>query len=290
MRFSSLKFFIKDAINSMVRNLTISLASLFTITITLFILGMVGIIFTNANHFLGSVEKKIEVNVYLLDTSTQEEKNAIETAIKSYKGVSDSKFITKEDAQKEFNEALEKNGNNGIESDAAPFPELYRVSFKNMEVIKEFISYIGEFSGVEEAKTDAVVIEALMNFSNKFTIISIFVILIFVILSLSLIINNIKLAVFSRRKEIGIMKFVGATDWFIRWPFIIEGMIIGILGAIISTTVLYNMYKYVVVQFGENQLVSHGIVIFPGIFIFLLIGISIGIVGSIAAMKKFLKV
>ena len=149
-------------------------------------------------------------------------------------------------------------------------------------------------TGVESITNQQELIEKISNVVDFVQILGVVLFFVFIGVSIFLIMNTIKLAVYSRRREVGIMKFVGATDWFIRWPFVIEGMIIGAVGSLLATAILYFIYRGVFGFIASNLLIAN---LVPVSFVlttllggFLLGGIVVGAIGSIAALRKFLVV
>ena len=299
MKISSIKYFIVDALKSLNRNKTVSLASVATVAATLFILGVFLLIVFNVNAGVKDLGSKLEVKIYLKDDFTISDKVAIESAINSVKGVSNVRFENKSDAlekvKKQFGEdskalvqGFEKNN---------PFPNAYLVRVEKPEVVGDVVNAAEGLSGIEKIKDVREIVDKIIKITNTLKIIGLVLFAILISVSLFLIGNTIKLTVYSRRKEIGIMKYVGATDWFIRWPFIIEGMILGIAGAIISTSVLYFIYGAVFHKLANVSLGFLGFALMNPQFIlstilwqFILGGIIIGATGSVIAIRKFLAV
>ena len=175
-----------------------------------------------------------------------------------------------------------------------PLPSSFIVKLEN----PEFATAVGEsvegMTGVESVSSQQDLIDTISKFINGLKVLGMGLFILFVGVSIFLITNTIKLTVYSRRREVGIMKFVGATDWFIRWPFIIEGIIIGAIGSLASSVLLFFSYKAVVSAIVTNMfyvsLVPVTFVFSTLIWVFLVGGMIVGAIGSFAALRKFLVV
>ncbi|MBU3176170.1 permease-like cell division protein FtsX [Clostridium estertheticum] len=292
MKISTIKYFIMDALKSLKRNKTVSIASVATVAATLFILGVFLLIVFNVNAGVQELGSKLQATVYLKDNITISEKSAIERTLNGVAGVSSITFEDKNDAlnnaKKQFgkeNESLTK----GLEK---IFPTAYVVKVEKPEMVSSVVKAVTGLKGIEKINDGRETVDKIIKITNTLKIVGIVLFAILVSVSLFLIGNTIKLTVYSRKKEIGIMKFVGATDWFIRWPFIIEGMLLGISGAIISTGVLYYAYKLVFEKVTSAvlgiTLINPYVILSTTLWQFMLGGLIIGALGSSISIRKFL--
>ena len=294
MKINTIKYFIIDALKSLKRNRTVSVASVATVAATLFILGVFLLIVFNVNAGVKELGSKLEVKIYLKDAVTISEKSAIENAISKVPGVSDTRFEDKTDALAKVKEQFGKDSEalvQGMEK-TNPFPNAYIVRVEKPEVVNNVVKAATGLKGIEQIKDVRELVDKIISITNTLKIIGFVLFIILISVSLFLIGNTIKLTVYSRKKEIGIMKFVGATDWFIRWPFIIEGMMLGISGAIISTGVLYYAYKFIFQKYTSAilgmSLINPHIILSTTLWQFLLGGLFIGAIGSAISIRKFL--
>ena len=296
MKISTIKHFFSDALKSLHRNKTISTAAVATVSATLFILGVFMLAILNVNMMIKEVESKVEAKVFLSKNVTYSEQREIEDTLKNIKGVKSVDFETKmqalENVKNEFgmeNKALLE----GMDKEN-PFPESYVVKIDKPENIPNIRKAVEGMKGVDGVEDGRKVVDKIVKITKTIKIVAAVIFAILIGVSLFLIGNTIKITVYSRRREIGIMKFVGATDWFIRWPFIIEGMIIGIFGAVVATVVLYYGYRYTFTKIANSifflKVVSPSYVIKNMLGEFLLGGIGIGVAGSIISIRKFLRV
>lgn len=173
-------------------------------------------------------------------------------------------------------------------------PDSYIVKVRNPENISAVVNSIKDMNGIETIKDGKKIVDLIADFSRTIKWIGIVILVIFIGLSLFLIGNTIKITLYSRRKEINIMKYIGATDWFIRWPFIMEGMIIGIIGAVLSIVLLYYGYGFLYVKISKGlmfaNLVQPYYILTNMLWLFILAGVCIGSFGSFASIRKFLNV
>lgn len=297
MKISSLKYPVIDAIKSLKRNKTISLASVITVTATLFIMGIFIIFMQNINMGMKNIESQIEVKVFLKDTITKVEQENIYNEINKISGVKNIEFEDKSEALEKFNKQISENDSSllsNYDSSNNPLPNSYIVQLENPQISQQVISSIQSISGIESIGNDKSFTDKIISISKNVRWIGIILFILMISISIFLISNTIKLTIYSRQKEIGIMKSVGATDWFIRWPFIIEGAVIGLVGAISANFLLYYLYKIVIIKTNENlllvNLISPSYITQTLQWQLLLIGILIGAFGSLWSLFKFLKV
>lgn len=298
MKFDSVKYSFKDAIKSIVRNKTLSIASMATVAATLFILGTITLVVANVDKAVTQLGSMVEVRVYLNNDITDAQKTALETKINSVDGINSIVYESQEQALENIKEQLNDTTGDltaGFEDDN-PFPASYTVNVKKPEIIDNVVDSINGMDGIEEIKDARSLIEKISNLTNSVKFGAVIGFIVFILISLFLIGNTIKITVFTRKREIGIMKYVGATDWFIRWPLVIEGMILGLAGAIIAAIVLALTYFVVTSKLGLD-LSSFGFTMIPVAYMWKVViwelfacGLFIGAVGSIISMRKFLKV
>ncbi|MFT8313768.1 MAG: permease-like cell division protein FtsX [Clostridium sp.] len=299
MRISTIKLFIMDALKSIRRNATISLASAATVMATLFILGAFAMLLLNVKVAITDVESQIEVQVILKDDIKIDQQQAAYNKISKLDGVTSVTFKSKKQALEDLKQQLgDKNKGlvAGMENDN-PLPNSYIVKVKQPDYVSKVVSALqpdGKYmDGIEQAKDGRDIVNRISAITKTVQWVGVALFIILIGVSLFLIGNTIRLAVYSRRREINIMKYIGATDWFIRWPFIIEGMVIGLFGAIISILLLYYVYglAYSKVTSSVSMMMRFisPIYILTNIsWAFILIGIFIGAIGSIIAIRKFL--
>ncbi len=293
---------LRDTFQSIRRNSLMSLASILSITAALIILGIFLVLTINIHQIASNIENGLKIQVFLKQDVTEEQKSTLQKALESNDLIQEVQYESKDQALKNFSESLEGysdlmssfNGKNN------PMPESFIIKAKraeDMDQIKKFVDGYKETNGIEYVKYGQDYIKALTNFNNFVNLLSIIVIIVLSIISFFLIYNTIRLTVFARRKEIGIMKYVGATDNYIRLPFLLEGIGLGVIAAIAATMAIRTGYFYILGYLGGNALLpitvnfaSPHLVILNVVLFFLIYGILIGILGSSVAIRKFLDV
>ncbi|MBB6625139.1 permease-like cell division protein FtsX [Clostridium gasigenes] len=296
MKINTTKYFISDALKSIKRNRTISIAAMVTVLITFFVFGTFILVALNFNNAIEDVASKVELKVYLNDEIKLVDQREIEIKLGEQPGVKEVIYESREEAFNNFQESLADNPGllQGYTLKNNPLPSSFIVKLENPESATEISESVKEMVGVENVSNQQEVINTIAKVVDGFKILGMGLFILFIAVSIFLITNTIKLTVYSRRREVGIMKFVGATDWFIRWPFIIEGIIIGAIGSLASSGLLFFAYKFVVKAIVTNMfyvsLVPVTFVFSTLIWIFLAGGMVIGAIGSFAALRKFLVV
>ena len=285
-----------DALRSLKRNKTITLASIITVSATLFIFGIFLIVAQTVNLGVESIESKVEIKAYLSDDITSAEEENIKKIVTSIEGVKDIVYESKEEAYENFKERLGENNSilTGFSESRNPLPNSYIISLDETGAALLVEDALKNVAGVEDVGNERETVEKIISLSELIRTIGVVIFVILVLVSLFLISNTIKLTVYSRRREIGIMKFVGATNWFIRLPFIIEGMIMGLIGGILSVTVIYFTYRVVYADVTQStfyaELVNPQFILTNFSWQFGLTGLLIGALGSFIALKRFLDV
>ena len=295
MKIRTLEYFVKEAAISLKRNNLMSFASITTVAISLVILGLFLIMVMNLNNMAANLESQVQINVYLEDNLSEAERYEIGNNIKKIKGVEEITFVTKDEAIERFRERLgEQKYLLDALDDANPLPYSYEVKLTLPEQVKSAAAEIAEYPGVKTAKFGQEAIEQLFKLTHMIRVFGVVLILFLVFATLFIISNTIRLTVFARRKEIGIMKYVGATDWFIRWPFIMEGMALGFGGALIATLVLRTSYSAITNQIYQSFMFLPLIPQYPFLnnltILLIVLGMIIGALGSAISLKKFMKV
>ncbi|ATD54068.1 permease-like cell division protein FtsX [Clostridium chauvoei] len=296
MKINTTKYFIIDALKSLKRNRGISVAAMITVLITFFVFGSFTLLALNFNKQIEDVASKVEIKVYLKDDIKLVDQREIEVKLNEQQGIKDVIYESKDEAFLNFKESLEHNEGllQGYDLKNNPLPSSFIVKLEDPSYAEPVGKVIKDMTGVEDIGNQQQLINKIGSIVKGVQVIGIGLFVVFAGVSIFLITNTIKIAVYSRRREVGIMKFVGATDWFIRWPFIIEGIIIGAIGSLLSSVVLFFLYKftygYIVSNMFLVTLVPPTFVFTTLIWLFLGGGIIVGAVGSFVALRKFLDV
>lgn len=296
MKISSLRYSFMDSLRSLKRNRTLTTASIATVAATLFILGVFLVLMLDVSKVVDSIGSKVEVKIILKDNIDINDDKDLVKKIKDVDGVTDVIFESKDRALRNMKEQLGEENKDLLEGleKQNPLPNSYIVRVEKPEIISAVVNEVKNMNGIDSIKDGRDIVDKIMKISNTLRIIGVILFVILISVSLFLIINTIKIAVFSRKREIGIMKYIGATDWYIRWPFIIEGIIIGIIGALIAGILLFYAYNALYNKVGTDtlllQIIKPSYVLTHIIWEFVLSGILIGSAGSIIAIRKFLAV
>lgn len=295
MKFRTFGYFIKEGMASLGRNSLMSLASIGSVASALIILGIFLIITLNFNFIVDTVESQVEITAYLDESLMDEEISRIGRELIQVHGVREVTFVSREQALKEFREQLgDKEGLLAAMEKDNPLPNSYRIKTQNPEVVKDVANMIGRIDGIDEVKYGKEIVDKLFKITGIIRFVGIGVMAVLSIISIFIISNTIKLTVYARRREIEIMKYIGATDWFIRWPFLIEGMVLGFLGSLIAVGVLnvayYYLFNFVVLNIPIITLLPFDVFLYDLSIWFLGIGTFIGAVGSGISIRRFLRV
>jgi cell division transport system permease protein len=295
MKIRTMEYFIKEALYSLKRNGLMSFASVTTVALSLLILGLFLVMVLNLNNMASALESQVQISVYLQDGLSDFEMREVGTRITKLPGVVQVNFISKEDAMKRFKERLgEQQSLLNALGDANPLPNAFEVKVDRTDRVKTAAQAMMQLKGVENAKYGQEVIEQLFALTKMVRIFGLVIIVFLALAALFIISNTIRITVFARRKEIGIMKYVGATDWFIRWPFLLEGMMLGFGGALLAVLFLNETYGVLIHQVYESLAFLPLIPQYPFIthisVVLLMAGTVIGALGSTISLRRFMKV
>ena len=295
MKIRTSEYFIREVFFSLKRHNWMSLASIGTVAVSLFVLGMFLILVMNMNKMASTLESQVEISVYLKEDISKADRRDLESDIRDMQGIEKITFVDKDEALQRFKERL---GDQRFLLDALgdtnPLPDSYEVVVSQPELVKTAAAAISNFSGVETAKYGQDVVEHLFDITRLIRVFGLLLMALLAAATLFIISNTIRLTVFARRKEIAIMKYVGATDWFIRWPFMIEGMVLGFFGGILATITLRLAYTAMTAKIYSTLAFFPLLPVYPFLnyvsIVLLLSGMVIGALGSTISLKRFLKV
>ena len=299
MKYSVLGYLIGEGFRNFFKNKKSTIASLIIMFATMFVFGIFFVIGENVNHVIAEIEAQQGMQVFINKNASKEQEKELENKIREIKYVNNVVYKSKEDALNQM-KVMFKNTPYLAKSyeEDNPFPASYVVTLTNLEKSKEVQEQILKFDNVLEIQTKDDTINALINIANGVRIASGVILVILIFISIFIISNTIKLTVHARRKEISIMKYVGATNGFIRWPFMVEGILIGVIASFISILVLgitYNVTTEKIITSLSAARVHINLLTFSSMFnllivVYLILGIGIGTIGSAISMKKYLEV
>ena len=259
MKINTINYFIVDALKSIKRNITVSFAAMLTVLVTFFVLGTFTLVGLNFNKTIEDVADKIEIKVYLQDDIKLVNQREVEIKLSEQDGVKAVTYESKDEAFTKLKKDLEGNSGmlEGYSLENNPLASSYIVTLEDASYASNVTKAVEDMTGVESVTNQQELIEKISRVVDFVQILGVILFFVFIGVSIFLIMNTIKLAVYSRRREVGIMKFVGATDWFIRWPFVIEGIIIGAIGSLLATAVIYFIYRGVFGFIASNLLIAN---------------------------------
>ncbi len=298
MKFRVIKNMIKQGFQGMWRNRSMGLASVTSITSVLMILGFVLILVLSINNLVMDTKDKFdEIQIYIEDNVEDTKLTEIENKIRNNIGVLSVMYESKEQALENWKKDWDDNAYllDGIETN--PLPNSYIIQLKDLDYADSVVDAIKGMDGIEKIQYNKEITENLILVSNYIRLGGIIITGVLIFVSVFIISNTIKITVASRKREINIMKYVGATNGYIRGPFIIEGVLFGLLAALISIVIVYYGYGYFFDSVKETLFSMFTVVLAPPkdlfsdiAIIFIAIGVGIGALGSLLSLKRYLNV
>lgn len=296
MTGSSLRYLIKEGFRNTWTNRMMSIASICVLLSCLVLIGSASMIFLNINSLVDRIGDENVIMVYIEDDTSEEDINAMGDAIRGFDNVAELEFVPKEVAWQEQLSTMDKAQAaffTGV-SDKIPLPDAYKVTVKDLAQFTPTVKEIESLDNIEIVRQNTDLAKKLDTISRGISVIAIVIIAVLFAISLFIISNTIKLTVYSRRLEISIMKSVGATNSFVRLPFIVEGIILGVISGAVSLGAVWGAYTLAINQFAY---IFESIGIIPLAFIdyalpmlgvFVAIGIVSGVGGSLITMRRYL--
>lgn len=295
MKGTSLKYLTHEGFRNVWVNRLMSLASVTVLMACLIIMGAGIMIYFNINNVVDKVQSQNVVMVYVADDATEDEATQIGTSLKGISNVESCEFVPKEVA---FQEQIQSMGGDAAlfeGFDEIPLPDAYKVTVKDLSQFENTVSQIKQINKVDSVRENSDLASKLLSLRHAVSIVSVGLVVMLFLVALFIISNTIRITMFSRKLEISIMKAVGATNWFIRWPFMIEGMILGTISGIVSLGVLWGLYAVAEKVFAQTlSLIGFSLVPFSAywwqiLLVFVAIGLFTGGFGSLVSMAKYLK-
>ena len=302
MRISSIAYCIKQGLKNIWRNKMFSLASIATMAACIFLFGIFFCVVENFQYMVREMEKSVAVTVFFDEGLSQEQIDAIGDQIRARDEVSSVVFVTAEEAWDGYKEIYFEEAPQlaeGFENDNPLANEAhYEIYLKNVESQDDLVTWLESVDGIRRINKSAQVADILTNFNMRVGYISIAVILLLLCVSVFLISNTVTIGIAVRKEEIAIMKLIGATNGFVKAPFVVEGIIIGLIGASIPLALLYFLYTKLINFMGDKFNILTGLLQFLPVgemFRILLpvglaLGVGIGFFGSFFTIRKHLRV
>ena len=302
MRISTFFYTLKQGAKNIWKNKMFSLASIATMSACIFLFGIFYSVVVNFQNVVKEVESGVAVTVFFKDGATQDQIDEIGVQISKRVEVSDKVFVSAEEAWSEFQKVYFEGSEEMAEGFADDNPLVnsshYEVYMNDISMQESLVTYLESLDGVKEVKSSDVAANTLTDFNRLIGYVSAGIILILLCVAVFLISNTVTIGIAVRREEIAIMKLIGATDYFVRAPFIVEGILIGIIGSALPLTVLFFMYRKIIFYVGEKFRWLSGMLEFlPVDKVFstlvpvaLILGVGIDFLGSRLTIRKHLKV
>lgn len=288
-------YFLIQALKGLQKNLLATFIAVTTVGLSMIVLGSFIAIAVNASNIIRQIEQKVEITVWLLDTASSEEIFDLESKIRRIEDIQSVKYVSKDEALERFRTQLKNQPDLLKALEGNPLPASFEVSLKDPQKVDEVAKKIGSNRGIiDDIRYGQQIVERLFAATKVLRWVGAIFITILCLASLVVIANTIRLAIFARRTEISIMKLVGATNWFIRWPFLLEGLIQGLLGAVVAVILFFLMNKYVFGAIADTlKFLNAGtatVSITQISSYILLAGITIGAIGSMVALRRYLRI
>ncbi len=288
-------YFIREGFSSIFTHGFMSFASVCIIVACLLIMGTFALLALNINGMVAQLEDETQILAFVDESLTEEQARALQPSLESVEHVASVEFVTRAQAMEDFMADYDEALFEGL--DETTFRHRYIVHVDDAADTSLVKVSLENIAGIADVNAQEEVAQALITVRNVISIVSLVLVLILFVISLFIMSNTIKLATFDRRDEIAIMKMVGATNSFIRWPFVVEGMILGVFGAVVAFLLEWGLYSLFATRLAASTIMSSimdvipfGVMALPLAIVFGVVGFVVGIGGSLTAIKNYLKV
>ncbi|MDI9480494.1 MAG: permease-like cell division protein FtsX [Syntrophomonadaceae bacterium] len=293
MKISNGVYFAREAAKSFSRNRLLSFATVSTVTICILILGMAVLLTMNAGLFMNRLESDVQMIAFLDKSLNQRQINAARDKIKEIEGIKSVEFISRDKSLEQLQETYGREYDLKTTLGSNPLPHTFKIEAHNPQEVAQIAQQVDKIAGVYKVNYGQGVVERLFQVTRWVRIISIAFIVVLAAGAVFLIATTTRLSVFARRKEIYLMKLIGATDWFIRWPFFIEGIFLGVAGSLLAVLLLGLGYQALLQNIGSMVMVTliSDPVLLGQIYLSLLAtGAILGVLGTYISLNRFLDV
>lgn len=300
MRTSNVTYLVKKGISSIWKNFLMSFASFCILMVSLLLVSCAVLLMMNVNKIMSNIEDTNEITIYLKEDISDKRVEHIKSVLEKNQDITDVKYYSKEQALDDFRDNMAEYSELLDYLDKNPMPETFLVRVKDLSKIRHVVNTVNDIEGVEQTKAPYDFASVLVQIRNTFTLIGGAVLVALVVVSIVIVSNSIRTSVFARRNEISIMRYVGATSGFIKAPFFVEGMFIGILAGAAAWGLTWLIYDSVFALFSADLTVwqmfgFYGLTPFGDIMWYVLAvncaaGALLGAVGTVFSTGKYLKV
>ncbi|MBQ3031200.1 MAG: permease-like cell division protein FtsX [Anaerotignum sp.] len=299
MKPSTIKYFFRESFSGLKKNMLMTMASMVAVAACISILSFSYCVGSNLQYMLDQMEDSIGISVFLKGELTGEEIEKMKEEIGQIDHVEGVEYISPADALDDLKQdwGAEEDIFIGLDEENNPLSHSFQISLDKIENQNGVLTALENVDGIDNVRHGQTETELLMKANKIFSAASVVVMVLLGVISIMIIMNTIRISVVNRRIEINIMKYVGATDWFIRWPFIIEGIIIGLVGAVVPLVIGFPIYAKItsaifeylpMITFIQFKLTGD---VFGFLFPFgILFGIALGVIGSVTSIRKHLRV
>ena len=297
MNRNNFSYFFREGLGSIFSPGFMSFASACDIVACLIIMGSFTLLVLNVNNLIDKWESENQVVAFVDESLTDAQAKALESKLEAVENVSDAVFVSRDDAFAKYLSGFDEEEND-LFSDLEPtvLRHRYLIYLDDIELMAETQKKLNEVDGIAKVNAHLEISEGFVSISRVVGIVSLTIILILLIVSVFIMANTIKLTTFDRREEIAIMKLVGATNGFIRWPFVFEGLLLGLFGSLVAFLIQWGIYEIIVVQINKSttmqiiETLSFASLALPLLGVFVATGFIVGIGGSLTVIRKYLKV
>lgn len=300
MRTSNVTYLVKKGISSIWKNFLMSFASFCILMVSLLLVSCAALLMMNVNTIMSNIEDTNEITIYLKEDISDKQVEHIRTVLEKNQDITDVQYYSKEQALEDFRDNMAEYSELLDYLDKNPMPETFLVRVKDLSKIRHVVNTISDIEGVEQTKAPYDFASVLLQIRNTFTLIGGAVLIALIVVSIVIVSNSIRTSVFARRNEISIMRYVGATSGFIKAPFFVEGMFIGILAGAAAWGLTWLIYDSVFALFSADLTVwqmfgFYGLTPFSDIMWYVLAvncaaGALLGAVGTVFSTGKYIKV
>jgi cell division transport system permease protein len=292
---SRIGYFARETLVSLRRNLLMTLAGIITVAVSLCVLGGALLLSRLVDHGTQRWKDGVELEIFMNVRATQGQIDSLNRALSSDRDVRSFKYLTKEDAYEQFKELFSDQPDLVQTTDPEALPPSFRVAPEQAELTGTVADRYQTSPGVDEVKTAEKEVKKLLSATSWIRSAFLVIFVLLLAASLFLIVNTIRLATFARRREIEVMKLVGASNWFVRIPFMLEGLVQGVIGAAFAFGAVYGLKEVVSnaiardSDFSRGFYVANGDAYTIGLYV-LILGALIGVIGSIVGLRRFIEV
>ena len=294
MRMSRFFFLIGQGFKNIFTHGFMSFASVAVITACLFIMGCFSLLTLNIDNMIAEMQSQNRVIAYVDEALSEDEARALESKVSKVANIETCEFVTREEAMTSFESDYDADLFENI--DSSVFRHRYVLSLTDLSLMQETKADLESIDGIADVRAHLDYAEKFVTLRNIVSIVSVILVVTLFVVSLFIMTNTIKLATFTRREEIAIMRMVGATNGFIRLPFVVEGLVLGALGGAVAYGLVALVYHLATekllaaMAFGFVVLVPFSTVALPLLGVFLGVGILVGVLGGVSAIRNYLKV